>query len=158
MPSTLLRKLGNFSRRNRLFRAFRELGRVIRTRFLLRYITDEVLRRRITATTNKVESYNNFIEWIFYGGHGVIAHNDPIEQEKRIKYNDLVASALIVMNVADMTRILQQLDPNVYDINRETVATLSPYWTDHIQRFGDFIVDVDLITDTPVLEFPLTDE
>ena len=62
------------------------------------------------------------------------------------------------MNVSDMTRILQQLDPNVYNINRETVATLSPYWTDHIQRFGDFIVDVDLITDTPVLEFPLTDE
>ncbi len=104
-----------------------------------------------------VESYNNFIEWIFYGGHGVIAHNDPLEQEKRVKYNDLVASALIVMNVADMTRILQQLDPSVYNINHETVATLSPYWTDHIQRFGDFIVDVDLITETPVLEFPLTD-
>ncbi|MGB7339008.1 MAG: transposase [Phototrophicaceae bacterium] len=158
MPSTLLRKLGNFSRRNRLFRAFRELGRVIRTIFLLRYITDDVLRRRISATTNKVESYNNFIEWIFYGGHGVIAHNDPIEQEKRIKYNDLVASALIVMNVADMTRILQQLNPDEYAINRATIATLSPYWTDHIRRFGDFIVDIDLAVDAPVLDFPLTNE
>lgn len=157
MPSMLLRKLGNFSRRNRLFRAFRELGRVVRTIFLLRYITDEVLRRHISATTNKVESYNNFIEWIFYGGHGIIAHNDPIEQEKRIKYNDLVASALIMINVADMTHILQQLDPKEHVINRATVATLSPYWTDHIRRFGDFIIDVDMITDAPALELPLTD-
>ena len=36
LPSTLLRKLGNYSRRNRLYFAFRELGRVIRTIFLLK--------------------------------------------------------------------------------------------------------------------------
>ena len=35
LPSTLLRKLGSHSRQNRLNRAFRELGRVERTLFLL---------------------------------------------------------------------------------------------------------------------------
>lgn len=105
-----------------------------------------------------VESYNNFIEWIFYDGHGIIAHNDPIEQEKRIKYNDLVASVLIVINVADMTHIIQQLDPNEHAINRATVATLSPYWIDHSRRFGDFIIDVDMMTDVPALELPLVNE
>lgn len=33
--STLLRKLGNYSRKNRLYQAFQELGRVVRTVFLL---------------------------------------------------------------------------------------------------------------------------
>jgi TnpA family transposase len=33
--STLLRKLGTYSRKNKLYQAFRELGRVIRTEFLL---------------------------------------------------------------------------------------------------------------------------
>jgi hypothetical protein len=37
---TLLRRLGNHSRKNRLYRAFRELGPAIRTITLLRYLVD----------------------------------------------------------------------------------------------------------------------
>ncbi len=55
--SVLLRKLGNYSRKNRLYKAFRELGRVVRTVFLLEYISDAKLRKQIQAATNKVESY-----------------------------------------------------------------------------------------------------
>lgn len=40
---TLLRRLGNHSRKNRLYRAFRELGRVIRTITLLRYLSEPQL-------------------------------------------------------------------------------------------------------------------
>jgi TnpA family transposase len=64
LPSTLLRKLGSYSRKNRLYQAFRELGRVVRTVFLLRYISDRPLRGQITATTNKVEAYNGFTKWL----------------------------------------------------------------------------------------------
>ncbi len=56
----LLRKLGNESRKNRLYQAFRELGRVVRTVFLLQYLSDPEMRKRITEMTNKVESYNGF--------------------------------------------------------------------------------------------------
>ena len=59
-PSILLRKLGHESRKNRLYQAFRELGRVIRTIFLLRYISDVPLREQITKTTNIAERYNQF--------------------------------------------------------------------------------------------------
>ena len=52
----LLRKLGTYSRRNRLYQAFAELGRVIRTGFLLDYLSSAQLREQITATTNKVEA------------------------------------------------------------------------------------------------------
>ena len=50
----LLRRLGTHSRRNRLYQAFRELGRVVRTVFLLRYLSDASLREQITASTNPV--------------------------------------------------------------------------------------------------------
>ena len=46
--AVLLRKLGNYSRKNRLYQAFQELGRVIRTVFLLQYISDMKLRQQIT--------------------------------------------------------------------------------------------------------------
>jgi hypothetical protein len=41
--STILRRLGTYSRKNRLYQAFSELGRVLRTGFLLRYISDQQL-------------------------------------------------------------------------------------------------------------------
>ena len=143
--STLLRKLGNYSRKNRLYQAFRELGRVVRTAFLLNYISDLELRDQITATTNKVEAYNGFSKWLFFGGEGVIADNDPEEQEKIIKYNDLVANAIIFHNVVDQTRILRELKEEGFPVAREDVATLSPYVTSHIKRFGDYIIDAEAV-------------
>ena len=50
---TLLRRLGNHSRRNRLYKALRELGRVIRTITLLRYLSEPGLRDQIGAITNR---------------------------------------------------------------------------------------------------------
>jgi TnpA family transposase len=97
--STLLRKLGTYSRKNRLYQAFQELGRVVRTAFLRRYVNDVELRRIIQAATNKSEAFNAFVQWLFFGGERLIAENDRDRQRKLIKYNHLVASCLIFHNV-----------------------------------------------------------
>ena len=142
--AVLLRKLGNYSRKNRLYKAFRELGRVVRTVFLLEYISDAKLRRQIQAATNKVESYNGFSKWFCFGGDGIIANNDPEEQEKIIKYNTLVANAVIFQNTVDLTEILQQLKREGYLIDPEDIKSLSPYLTEHIKRFGDYWLDMNI--------------
>jgi TnpA family transposase len=141
----LLRKLGNYSRKNKLYQAFRELGRVIRTIFLLQFISDQKLRQQITAMTNKVEAYNGFSKWFCFGGEGVIASNDPEQQEKTIKYGDLVANAVIFHNVVDLTEVLLGLRKEGFFWNREDLASLSPYLTSHIKRFGDYLIDLDAI-------------
>ena len=143
MPSTILRKLGTYSRKNRLYRAFRELGRVVRTMFLLQYISDMGLRRQITSCTNIVESYNGFSKWLFFGKDGLITDNDPLEQEKRLKYLDLVANSIILQNAFDISSIIRSLSAEGYVIKPRTLATLSPYLTGHLKRYGDYIVDFD---------------
>jgi len=145
LPSTILRKLGTDSRKSRLYQAFRELGRVVRTVFLLEYISNQPLREQIQASTNKAEAYNGFSKWLFFGGDGVIAENDPEEQEKRIKYNGLLAGALVMQNVVDMTNGLQALAREGYQVTREQVATFSPYLTRHVKRFGDYVIDLAAI-------------
>jgi len=110
--------------KNRLYQAFRELGRVVRTVFLLQYLSDPQLRQQITDRTNKVEAYNGFAKWLFFGGEGIIAENDPEEQEKMIKYNDLVANAVIFHNVIDQSRILAKLIAEGFPVEREAVMTL----------------------------------
>jgi len=64
--SVLLRKLTSYSTKNRLYLAFQELGRVIRTLFLLEYISNVELREKITDTTNKTENYNQLTAWQRY--------------------------------------------------------------------------------------------
>lgn len=89
---TLLRRLRNNSRKNRLYRAFRELGRVIRTVTLLRYLSNPGLREQITAITNKAEAFHGFSTWLRFGGE-TIGRNDPDYQEKVVKFNELLANA-----------------------------------------------------------------
>ena len=48
LPSDILRRLGSFSRKNKLYFALRELGYVVRTMFLLRYISEAALRQAIS--------------------------------------------------------------------------------------------------------------
>lgn len=74
-PSTILRRLGPYSRKNKLYFAFRELGRAVRTIFLLNYIGDVELRKTIQSATNKSEEFNNFTKWLFFGGEGITAEN-----------------------------------------------------------------------------------
>ncbi len=142
LPSTVLRKLGSYSRKNRLYQAFRALGQVIRTMYLLRFISDYALRREVTACTNIVESYHHFLDWLFFGKDGVITDNDPVEQEKRLKYLDLVASAVILQNTVDMTRVIQNLSASGFKITRRMLATMSPYINRHLKRYGDYVVDL----------------
>ncbi|CAA9380256.1 MAG: Mobile element protein [uncultured Chloroflexia bacterium] len=143
LPSTLLRKLTHESKKNKLYQAFRELGRIIRTIFLLRYISNLGLRQQIQATTNKVEAYNGFCDWHFFGNGGIIQTNDPAEMEKRMHYKDLVANAVILQNTVDLTKLLLELRQEGYPVTKDVVARLSPYLTGHLRRYGDYAVNVD---------------
>lgn len=145
LPSTLLRKLGNYSRKNKLFQAFQELGRVVRTVFLLRYLGDEKLRERVQALTNKMEAYNGFSKWLAFGNDRVIPEKDPLEQEKRIKYMDLVANAVILHNTVHMSDIIRALMKEGVEIPHEELAMLSPYMTGHLKRFGDYVLDLESV-------------
>ena len=141
--STILRKLGTNSRKNKLFQAFHELGVALRTGFLLQYLNDEDLRATIQAATNKSESFNRFAKWLAFGGEGVIPSNNRDEQRKFIKYNHLVANCLIFYNVFEMSRILHELMQEGYSFSREVIAAVSPYLTEHINRLGRYHLDLD---------------
>jgi len=140
--STLLRRLGTYSRKNKLYFAFRELGRVIRTIFLLQYISDPDLRSTINAATCKSEEFNNFLQWAMFGGNGVIAQNLRHEQRKIIKYNHLVANLIVLHNVAMMTKVINGLIVKDMPITEQILSKLSPFRTEHINRFGNYTLDL----------------
>ncbi|MGW0886417.1 Tn3 family transposase [Streptomyces sp. NPDC002671] len=106
--ATLLKRLRSGSHKNATYVAFREVRRVIRAVQLQRYLTDAPLRRRVTAATNKVESFNRFSQWVGFANQGIIADNDPVEQEKAMKFNSLLTNAVIFHNALDIAEIVRQ--------------------------------------------------
>jgi TnpA family transposase len=141
-PSVLLRKLGTYNRRSLLYRAFREIGRVERTLFLLRFIADTETRRTIRAETVKIETFNDFLDWVSFGGP-VVKSGDPVEQEKQLKYASLVANAVMLSNVVDMTAVLSAMNEDRLPVTPALVACLSPYAREHIRRFGQYALDMN---------------
>ncbi|MDP9314179.1 MAG: Tn3 family transposase [Chloroflexota bacterium] len=154
-PSTILRRLGTYSRKNRLCQAFRELGRAIRTGFLLQYLADAELRSTIQAATNKNESFNHFTKWVAFGSGGVITENDREEQRKLIKYNHLIANVLILHTTVTLSRLLRTLIREGNAIGVESVAALSPYLTKHIDRFGRYTLDLTRQPPEPEYDAPV---
>jgi TnpA family transposase len=136
----LLRRLGTESRKNNVYKAFRELGRAIRTITLLRFISEPELREQITAATNKAESYNAFSGWLAFGSE-VIERNDPAEQEKMIKFNSLLANCAIFHTALDMTAVIRELIAEGRRVDRDELASTAPYITERIKRFGEYPLD-----------------
>ena len=151
--STILRKLSAYSDKNKLYQAFSELGRVVRTVFLLEYLHSEELRSIIQGAVNKSEAFNGFTKWIGFGHSGTISTNNRDEQRKIIKYNHLVSNCLIFYNVFEMSRVLQELISEGYKVDGEIMSALAPYLTGHINRFGHY--SLDLNRQPPVLDYKL---
>lgn len=139
--STIARRLGERGIRNSLYFAFRELGRVVRTQFLLEYISDIELRETIQASTCKSEEFNDFIQWVFFFNHGEIQENLRAEQEKMIRYSHLVANQVILYNANAMTKTLRELKKDGLSVTPDVLKGLSPYRTEHINLLGDYTID-----------------
>ncbi|MFI6927727.1 transposase [Nonomuraea spiralis] len=145
---TLLRRLGNHSRKNRLYRAFRELGRAIRTITLLRYLSEPQLWKQITQVTNRNEAFHGFSDWLMFGGK-LIGHNDPDYQEKVIKFNELLANCVMYSTALDITDAANDIAAEGQPVDLDDLATVSPYITHTVRRFGNWTLNLTPPDGTP---------
>ena len=117
----------------------------MRTIFLLEYLSDVELRRLIQGATNKSERFNQFVQWVAFGGGALASEGVRDEQRKFIKYNHLVANLLIYHNVVTMTKALERLAIDGHTFDEELASSVSPYQTEHINRFGRYALNHDRI-------------
>lgn len=113
----------------------------------------EELRNIIQGAINKSEAFNGFAKWVGFGNSGIITSNSRDEQRKIIKYNHLVSNCLIFYNVFEMSRVLHELMREGYSIDDDIIKALSPYLTGHINRFGQY--KLDLNRKPPALNYEL---
>ena len=136
--SELIRSLFRKNRPSGLAKALMNLGRIIKTLYLLNYIDDEEYRRHILIQLNKGESRHNLARTIYYGRRGEIYEKYREGQEDQLSSLGLVTNSIVVWNSIYIQAALDYLRSIGEIINPEDEAKLSPLMQGHINFLGNF--------------------
>jgi TnpA family transposase len=136
--------LRRFTRNNAhpVYKAFFELGKVIKTVFLCRYLASEELRREVHGGLNVVESWNSTNGFIFDGKNSELASNKRENQELGLLCLHLLQASLVYVNTLMIQQVLVDPDWSKKMTNRD-LAALSPLLTHHINPYGCFELDME---------------
>ena len=134
----LTRVLQTNDRPTRLARALQELGRLIKTLYLLRFIDDEAYRRRILVQLNRGEGRHQLARALFHGKRGELRQRYREGQEDQLGALGLVVNLVVLWNTIYMDAALNQLVAEGYDVRPEDVARLSPLGSKHINMLGRY--------------------
>jgi hypothetical protein len=77
-----------------------------------------------------------------FGNNGKIMDNEPIEMEKVVKCNQLVANCVMLQNVLDTSTAIRGLMEEGYPVTLEAVQGLSLYLHEHLQRYEIYGMDI----------------
>ena len=136
--SLMMRKLGAYPRQNGLALALRELGRMERTLFLLDWLQDPGLRRKVTAGLNKGEARNTLARAVFFNRLGEIRDRSFEQQRYRASGLNLLTAAIILWNTVYLDRTITTLTSDGADIDPDLLRFLSPLGWEHINLTGDY--------------------
>jgi len=137
--SLLLRKLGSYPRQNGLAVALREVGRIERTLFILQWLQDSGLRRRVQAGLNKGEARNALARAVFLNRLGEIRDRGFEHQNHRACGLNLVVAAITLWNTVYLERALEALRERGDPIPDELVRHVSPLGWEHINLTGNYV-------------------
>ena len=115
----------NGSPSDRLACAFTQLGRLIKTQYILRYITEPELRRKVQIQLNKGEYRHKLSRWIFFANQGEFHTGDYEEIMNKASCLSLVSNAILYWNTHKIDPILSQLRIQNSEITDDVVARIS---------------------------------
>ena len=141
-PEALLKRFTANNLQHPVYQALQELGRIIKTIFICKYLIFEELRIEIHEGLNVVERWNSVNDFIYYGKKSTISSNEPVIQEISILCLHLLQAALVYMN----TLMLQKVLEGNHWQNKLTIEdkrALSPLFYNHINPYGTFKLDMN---------------
>ena len=105
----IVQRLTNSFPSDRLSKAFTNLGRIIKTEYILRYITDPALRRTVQIQLNKGEYRHKLPRWIFFANQGEFTTGDYEEIMNKASSLSLVSNAILYWNTSRIQNIVEDL-------------------------------------------------
>lgn len=136
--SLILRKLGAYPRQNSLAVALREVGRIERSLFMLEWLRDPSLRRRVQIGLNKGEARNALARAVFFHRLGEIRDRSYENQRYRASGLNLVVAAITTWNTVYLERAVDALRQHD-NVDETLLPHVSPLGWEHINLTGDYV-------------------
>lgn len=120
-----MERLTNNFPSDRLAKSFTNLGRLIKTEYILRYITDKDLRRTVQLQLNKGEYRHNLTRWIFFANQGEFTTGDYLEIMNKASALGLVSNAILYWNTSRISNIVGEIRKQDETVDDELISHIS---------------------------------
>jgi TnpA family transposase len=141
--NVIVQRLVNASSSDRLAGDLTALGRVVKTIFILRYLSDAALRHRVQLQLNRGEARHELVaRCLFFANRGEFRSGDAEEIMNKVSCLSLLSNAVLVWNTLRIAEIVNQSRQAGHAITDQGLARVSPLMHGHVipngtYRFGD---------------------
>ena len=143
--SLALRRLVGYSSTNRFHKANRDLGRVFKTEFILKYMSQPQLRRRIRRGTLKVEELHALARDVFYAKRGRINVREIQDQMNSCSCLTLILSCIIYWQANEISRVVSSGNAEADGIDLTLLKHISPIEWENVVLYGQYHLDRRLL-------------
>ena len=130
--NVILRRLAGSTPSNRLAKALTALGRIAKTIYILRYIQDEPLRRRVQLQLNRGESRHDLARWLFFANRGEFRSGDYEEIMNKASCLSLLSNAVLIWHTLEIGKIVERLRVTGQRVADEDLARVTPLLHGHV--------------------------
>ena len=141
VPGALIMgKLGSYARQNSLAKALSAMGSIEKTLFVVDYLADKEMRRRIHKGLNKGEAMNALARAIFFGKHGEFRERVLQDQLQRASALNILINAISVWNTVYLAQAIEVLKENG-SVDESLLSHVFPLGWAHINFLGEYHFD-----------------
>ena len=137
-PSELLRNLASCPRQHDLAVAFREIGRVERTLFMIEWLLDVDMQRRAGLGLNKGEAHHALKSALRIGRQGEIRDRTPGARHFRIAGMNLLTAIIIYWNTEKLGHAVRERELAGLSTPLDLLVHVSPLGWAHILLTGEY--------------------
>lgn len=139
----IMKRFTHENQQHPTYKALKELGKVIKTLFLCRYLSSEGLRQEIHEGLNVVERWNGINNFIFYGKTGPMrSSKNPAELELSMLCLHLLQISMVYINTLMLQQLIDESDW-LEKMAVEDKRAITPLLHEHINPYGIFILNLN---------------
>ena len=118
---------------------------IFKTEFILQYLSEPELRRRIRRGLLKVEQLHALARDVFYGRRGRINARELWEQMNTCSCLNLILACIVYWQAREISRVLSQCDPVANKVDTSLLEHVSPIEWDNVVLYGQYVLDRKLV-------------
>ena len=141
--SLLISKLQAGARENVLSRALRDLGSLVKTQFILRWIENPDYRRRIHRQLNKGEALHALRRFLFFAHEGKVQRRQADQQTNQVLSLNLVTNAIVTWNTVYMNAAIERLRAEGRIGRDIDLGHLSPALYGQVNPYGKYRFEIE---------------